>query len=178
MYWVSLSTTEELLNPVTSPSFEELADIEYSRAIGLAVSLLGDRDAAVDVAQEALLRAYREWDRVQRLERPGAWVRRVVLNLCSDQLRRRTRKIKLLNRLTRQPSTKVETSDSALPDVQLWAAVRQLPPRARSVVALRFVLDLSIDAIADDLGCPAGTVKSDLSRALAHLRTTLSKEDR
>ena len=174
---MSVSTIEEILDPVVFPSFEELADTEYSRAIGLARSLLGDREAAVDVAQEALLRAYREWDRVQRLQRPGAWVRRVVLNLCSDQLRRRSRKLTLLNRLTGQRQATVDASDSALPDAQLWAAVRELPSRARSVVALRFVLDLSISEIADDLGCPEGTVKSDLSRALAKLRGTLSRRD-
>lgn len=60
----------------------------------------------------------------------------------------------------------------------IWRALARLGPRQRAVVVLRFYADLTEPAIADELGISVGTVKSQLARALAHLRTHLAEEDR
>jgi RNA polymerase sigma factor (sigma-70 family) len=61
-------------------------------------------------------------------------------------------------------------------DLDLWAAVQQLPERMRAAVALRYLEDLPEAEIADLLGCSIGTVKSQLSRARDRLAIALEPE--
>ncbi len=63
--------------------------------IALGLSMTGSRETAVDLAHEAMLRAYLNWPSVSSMDRPGAWVRRVVINLAIDQ-RRRTKRHPML----------------------------------------------------------------------------------
>ena len=65
--------------------------------VNIAYAVSGSRMAAEDLAQEAMLVAYRRWDEVASLERPGAWVRRVVLNRAASLFRRRGYNIESLN---------------------------------------------------------------------------------
>ena len=62
--------------------------------VGLAYTLSGSRSVAEDLAQDALLAAYRRWDEVSQLDDPGAWVRRVVANRAVSQIRRRVSEAK------------------------------------------------------------------------------------
>jgi len=64
-------------------------------------------------------------------------------------------------------------NEDALPDARLWAAVRALPEKQRSAIALRYVEDLSLTGIAAVLGCSEGTVKTHLFRARQTLATVL-----
>ena len=68
-------------------SFDAFYRIEYPRVVALTYAL-GGRAAAEDLAQEAFLRAHRDWERVGRMEAPRAWVRRVAVNLCRSRWRR------------------------------------------------------------------------------------------
>jgi Sigma-70 region 2 len=56
---------------------------EYPKVVALAYALSGSRAGAEDIAQEAFLRAYRDWDRVGSYEHQAAWVRRVAANLAT-----------------------------------------------------------------------------------------------
>ncbi len=71
--------------------FEALYRQELAPLIALAISMTGSRELGADLAHEALARAYRDWRSVGMLERPGAWVRRVVINLAIDAHRRQVR---------------------------------------------------------------------------------------
>ncbi len=139
-------------------------------AIGLA--LLGDDDEAREVAQETMLRLQQQWSHVSTLDRPGAWCRRVALNLASDTLRARTRRRRLTARLASAPAAEVALADW---DTTFWAAVGELPERQRSAIVLHYVQDLRVEDIAEVLEKPVGTVKSDLSRARDWLRVRLGE---
>jgi RNA polymerase sigma-70 factor (sigma-E family) len=155
---------------VVSSGGEDFSAFALSRWPGLvrlAFGLTGDRWAAEDIAQVTLARAYVAWRRVRRADDPDAYLRRILINASNRRFRRR--------RVAEQPGDLPETAVEGPADlvgeraVQL-AALRQLPARQRAVVVLRYWEDLSDAQIAAALACSPGTVRSQLSRALAKLR--------
>jgi len=131
--------------------------------VELAYALSGSRMAAEDIAQEAFLRAYRDWGRVGSYEHQAAWVRRVAANLAMSGLRRRLVEARALARLAarREPALGPLPAEHA----DFWRAVRALPHRQAQVVALYYLEDLSIRQIASVLDCAEGTVKAHLAKA-------------
>ena len=149
--------------------FEAFFRREHPRLLALGVTMVGDREVARDVVQESLLRAYLAWTEVAALERPGAWVRRVLINLCTDITRRRGLERVALARSEPEPATQLP--DPVPPE--LWRAVRGLPKLQRGAVALHYVDDLSVAEVAEVLGVSIGTVKTSLSRARSSLAPSL-----
>lgn len=145
--------------------------------VRLAYGLTGDRWLAEDIAQSALASAYAAWWRVSRADDPDAYVRRILINTSNSRFRRR--------RVTEHPAAQPELSDAATADPTdlvgersaLLAALRELPPRQRAIVVLRYWEDLSDTQVAAVLGCSAGTVRSQASRALAKLRISAALVD-
>jgi RNA polymerase sigma-70 factor (ECF subfamily) len=152
------------------------SDASSRPVLALALALLRDEDDAVEVTQETMLRAFERWDDVSVLDRPGAWARRVALNLVTDRLRSRTRRHRLLERLraVRAPDRPVTPLDAR--DERFWVEVAALGPRQRAAVVLHYVDDLSVVEIAEVLQVPEGTVKSDLSRGRARLASRLREQ--
>lgn len=151
--------------------FEAMYRRELTPMIALGTTLTGSADAGVDLAHEAMLRAYRAWPSVGAMDRPGAWVRRVLINLAIDQHRRARREETVTRQLRPAPV-------SHEPDVdQFWATVRRLPERQRAAVALRYVDDMTVDQIAEVLEVSAGTVKTSLFRAHKTLEATLRTQE-
>jgi RNA polymerase sigma-70 factor, ECF subfamily len=146
---------------------------EYSKVVALAHALSGSRVGAEDIAQEAFLRAYRDWDRVGSYEHQAAWVRRVAANLAVSVVRRRLAEARALVRLAAR--TQQEPSYAALPgeDGDFWRAVRRLPRRQAQVVALVALGDLSTAEVAATLGCSQRMVQTHLQKARATLAQRL-----
>jgi RNA polymerase sigma-70 factor, ECF subfamily len=156
----------------------QAADVEFATfyrrelpcLVTLAAAIAGSL-AAEEIAQEALMRAHREWDRIARFDRPGAWVRRVAINLATSDRRRRAAEARALARVAQRRAL-----DTPPPDVDgFWRLVRELPPRQAAAVALHYLEDLSIAEIAATLDCAEGTAKAHLHKArrtLAHRLTT------
>jgi RNA polymerase sigma-70 factor (sigma-E family) len=144
-------------------SFEYFYLQEYPRVVKLAYALSGSRSGAEDIAQEAFLRAYRDWDRVSSYEHQAAWVRRVAANLATSGLRRRLVEARALARLAarREPALDPLPADNA----DFWRAVRALPHRQAQAVALYYLEDLSIQQTARVLDCAEGTVRAHLAKA-------------
>ena len=154
-----------------SSDFELFFRRAHSRLLALAATLIGDRDSARDVVQESMMRAYVAWEQVSGLERPGAWVRRVLINLCTDVARRRSRERAALARSEHEaPMTVLDAVDS-----ELWRSVRRLPRLQRGAVVLHYLDDLSVAEKADVLGVSSGSVKSSLSRARSALAPSLQR---
>jgi RNA polymerase sigma-70 factor (sigma-E family) len=147
--------------------FSAFAAARWPGLVRLAFGLTGDRWAAEDIAQATLARTYVAWRRVSRADDPDAYLRRILVNTSNRRFRR--------HRVTEQPGDPPETAVEDPADLvgeraALLAALRQLPPRQRAVVVLRYWEDLTDAQIGAALGCSPGTVRSQLSRALAKLR--------
>jgi RNA polymerase sigma-70 factor, ECF subfamily len=141
-------------------SYERFFLREYRGVVELAYALSGNRAGAEDIAQEAFLRAHRDWQRVGRYQYPGAWVRRVAANLATSAVRRRLIEARALARVwARQEPALAELPAS---EADFWRAVRSLPRRQAQAVALHHLEDLPVAEIAQVLGCAEGTVKAHL----------------
>ena len=149
--------------------FEHFYLEEYPRVVMLVYALSGSRAAAEDIAQEAFLRAYQNWERVGSYEHQAAWVRRVATNLATSGLRRRLLEARALARLAGRREPALEPLSGEVAD--FGRALRALPRRQAQAVALFYVEDLSVQQIAVVLGCAEGTVKAHLAKA----RHTLAK---
>ncbi len=151
--------------------FEEFYEANYRRIVALATAVLGDRQQAEDVAQEAFTRALVRWPAVGGYDLPEAWVRRVALRLAVDAARRaqRARRVSvLLAAARREPSS--ESADP-LASTAVSLALLRVPLREREVLVLHYLADLPVEAIARECGLPAGTVKTRLAagrRRLEH----------
>jgi RNA polymerase sigma-70 factor (ECF subfamily) len=157
--------------PVLALSATETFDGFYRRELAglvtLAAALAGPA-AADDLAQEAMLAAYRRWEAVSRMDAPAAWVRRVCANQSVSVRRRRAAEARVVLRLGAHRAPDVPQLG---PD-GFWVLVRGLPRRQAQVVALTYVYGLTVAEVATTLGVGAGTVKTHLFRA----RATLSRQ--
>jgi RNA polymerase sigma-70 factor, ECF subfamily len=154
--------------------FEQFYEREYPRVVSFAYALGGSWVAAEDAAQEAFLRAHRDWERVGRYQQPGAWVRRVVANLGVSAFRHRMAEARALVRLAARrdpdPPPAAETAD-------FWRAVRALPARQRQAIALFYLEDWPTTEIGRFLGCSDATVRSHLHRGRQALAKRLGEPD-
>ena len=144
---------------------------ELPAMVALAAAVTGSDLAAEDIAQEALIRAYRRWDEVSSYDKPGAWLRRVAINLALSRRRRAAAELKA--RLRLGPGPLLEPAPDHHDDV--WAAVRQLPGQQRAAVALHYLEDRPVAEIAEILGCAVGTAKVHLHRGRAALAEILQE---
>lgn len=149
--------------------FAEFAGPATARLLRLAWLLTGDRHQAQDLVQSALVRTYTSWHRI-RDDDAMAYTRKIVVNLHTDWLRRR---FWLERSVPEVPAVPDEADGVRRVEsrMALVAALQSLGRRERTVVVLRYYLDLSEAETAETLGVSAGTVKSTASRALRKLRT-------
>jgi RNA polymerase sigma-70 factor (ECF subfamily) len=148
---------------------------EWKLVVGLLYVLTRDWFAAEDLAQQAFAAAERRWSRVGRLDRPGAWVRRVAINA---QWRWR-RRGQLEARALAQRYLEVYAEQVELPaaHTELWDAVWRLPRSQREVIVLHYQSDLAVSEIAEILGIREGKVKSRLYYGRRALAKWLGDED-
>jgi len=156
----------ELARPDRDVVLAELHRDEYRSLVRLACLLLDDRGSGEEVVQEAFVRVYQSWGRV---DQPLAYLRRTVMNLARSRMRRR-----LVARRRVEPVAVPDLSADErlvlLDDQQeVLDAMRSLPRRQRECLVLRYYLDLSESEIASTLGISNGSVKSHASRGLAAL---------
>lgn len=157
-------------------SFESFYRRELPGLIGLAYVLSRSRLGAEDLAQEALMSAYRNWDEVGRLDRPEAWVRKVLTNSAWSLFRR----VKAEGRaITKATMTLRWNPVPRLPDasIETWDEVGRLPKRQAQVVALYYVAGMTMPEIADVLGCSKETVNTHLRRARETLARRLGTQE-
>ncbi len=142
--------------------------------------LTGEQNAAEDLVQTALAKAYLKWDTVSGPART-AYVRRIMVHDQASAWRRpwRRREVTsspLIDRAAENVGEQATaTGGQRAFDTELWSLVTSLPVKQRAAVVLRYYEQLSEVETADVLGCTVGTVKSNTHRALAALRTRLQE---
>jgi RNA polymerase sigma-70 factor (sigma-E family) len=158
------------------PRVLEVADFEtvyrtsLGAMLGLARTVLADDAGAEEVVQEAFVRCYARWGRIEG-DDPLPYVRSAVLNLCRSRFRRRR---PALRPLPDAPSAEADAADVARRH-RIEAALATLPTRQREVVALRYFGGLSTDETAAALDIAPGTVKVHLHRAVRALAADLEE---
>lgn len=160
---------------VSEPRPNEAFDAFYERGaarLGAQIyAFTGDATEALDIVQEAYLRAWTRWARVSRLDDPQAWVRRVAYNLAKNHNRSRQR----LSIYAAPPQVE-EEDPSERPWFELSHAMAALSNEQRQAVVLHYLGGLTVQEIAAEMSVPVGTVKSWLSRARAHLAASLEQQ--
>jgi RNA polymerase sigma-70 factor (sigma-E family) len=143
---------------------------EYPSLLRFAYLVSGERGSAEDLVQEAFVRLYRAGARTDDAT-VGAYARKAIVNLARSAHRRRaTAERVVIDRPRSGAPPDVEARD------ELWNALRDLSPKQRAVVALRFYEDMSEREIAGALGISTGSVKKHADRAMTRLRAALGRE--
>ena len=149
--------------------FTEFATLAAPRLRRTAFLLCGDWHTAEDLTQTALAKVFVSWRRISSKDAVQAYATRTLVNSYLAGRRRKRVTEVLLSRLPDR------ATPPQAPELRLMMldALAVLPPRARAVVVLRYWEDLSIEQVADLLGCSTGNVKSQSARALDKLRVLL-----
>jgi RNA polymerase sigma-70 factor (ECF subfamily) len=154
---------------VDDVDFDDFYRATSHRLLRYAYAMTGDLDIAQDLTQEAYIRAWQHRSRISQYEQPEAWLRLVVTRLATDRWRgRRNRQRAEAQALAPQPIPPPSEDG-----IMLAAALRRIPLRQRRAMALRYLLDMSVNDIAVETGASVGTVKSWLSRGRISLAEVL-----
>lgn len=169
-------------------AFEQLVRDNQNRVYSLAVRLVGDREEAADLAQEAFLRAWQGLAAFQGESSFATWIYRLTTNVCIDYLRRKKRRQEV------EPAVSLDDEDSGWaepadagqdPQRKLEEAERsralsrgleRLPEHQRQVLVMRELSGLSYQEIGAATGLDLGTVKSRIARARLALRKILLED--
>ena len=165
------------------PSFETLVERFMGRAIVVALSYVGNRDDALDLAQEAFYRVYKTLDRFREGERFAPWYFRILRNACLNFLEKRRRRRSFSIHATDPDGQDYPLPDGALgpaaaaelneAQLQFWKATEQLSTKHREIILLRHFEELDYASIAEVLEIPIGTVMSRLFHARQKLKEAL-----
>jgi RNA polymerase sigma-70 factor (ECF subfamily) len=166
----------------TPPSWEEIVSTHSARVYRLAYRLTGNQHDAEDLTQEVFVRVFRSLSTYT----PGTfegWLHRITTNLFLDQARRKTRiRFDALaedaeSRIPgREPGPEQSFELNNL-DLDVQAALEELPPDFRAAVVLCDLEGLSYDEVAEALGVKLGTVRSRIHRGRTMLREKLAHRD-
>lgn len=164
-------------------AFEALMLLHQNSIFALCLRMMGQRQDALDMAQEAMLRVYRSLGNFKAQANFGTWVYRITTNVCIDELRRRKRKEALsLDALSENGFEQEGEAQSPEQEFlrleireELAAAIAMLPEDQRAAVVLRDVQGLSYEEVAQSLSINLNTVKSRISRGRQRLRKILQK---
>ena len=155
--------------------FERMVHEHQDRIFSAGLALTGNRHDAEEVAQDTFLRAYKALltyppERIRELKQ-RAWLHRIALNVVRNRVRGLKPRLVELNgsEPDHGPGPEAQAMRRASLD-DLAVRVAGLPVRYREAVVLRYVQELSYEEVADTLGQPVGTVKSNVHRGLKLLR--------
>ena len=165
-------------------AFEPLVEKYRQRVWRLAFNVLRDREEALDVTQEAFVRAYQALPSFRGQSAFYTWLFRIVMNVSADRARQRAARGRAFGteRVEEEEWARTTPAPGETPDEQaaraeererIVRALGALPPRHRDIIVLSDLQGLSYREIADVLGIPMGTVMSRLHNARKRLRQIL-----
>jgi RNA polymerase sigma-70 factor (ECF subfamily) len=160
----------DYVHAASAPDFDSFFRREFRPMVALAAAVAGSAEHAEDIAQEALVRARRHWDRVVAYDKPGTWLRRVTINIALSNRRRIALEAK--TRLAWFDHREEPAGPDSL-DPALVGALGLLSPQQRAAVSLHYLEDRSTAEIAELLGCAEATARVHLHRGRQALARTL-----
>lgn len=153
---------------------DRFVETEYPKVVAAVGLITGNRQDAADAVQDAIVGFLAKPPR-HPVRNVAAWITVVASNRVRDQYRSRSAEERALGRIgTAQESVEDQV---ALLDVDVVAALNTLPLQQRQVCTLHYLLDQSVESIAEGLGVTEGTIKTQLHRARKALAAQLRKED-
>lgn len=141
----------------------------------LAYSYVRNKENALDIVQDAIVKALHSVDRLDELAYIKTWFYRIVINTSIDFIRKHQRVSVMEDSILEIHLPQLEDE---VTDIDLQNAIDQLPPKYKSLIILRFFEDLKIDEIAEVTGDNVNTVKTRLYAALKKLRIEVGEEFR
>lgn len=155
--------------------FDAFYVASFPRVVGQVYAMIGDRDEAQECVQEAFVRAWSHRAQLARVHAPEAWVRTTAYRLAVSRWRRVVRSRRSPDRALQvgRPPTQPDEDH-----VAIVAALRQLPEEQRRALVLHHLCDLPVQAVANEVGAPVGTVKARLSRGRTALAELLGDHPR
>lgn len=159
------------MKPTERPvvTFDDFVRARLPHLLRLGRALTGDEHRGADLVQDALERALPKWSRIESAD-PEGYVRRIMVN----------RNVSVWRGLRRERLTDT-APDRVYHDTEhddaLFDALRRLPARQRTVIALRYLADQTEAQTAEAMGCSLGTVKSQASAAMTNLRALLGEQE-
>ena len=159
-------------------AFARLVETYQGQVYRLALRLCGSAADADEIAQDALLAAWRGLPRFRGESRFSTWLYRLTSNAAVDHLRRGKHQndnvpLETADAAADTAPTPEQVSERAETQQQVRTALLELTPEYRQVLVLRHMEELSCEEIGFVLRLPAGTVKSRINRAKAQLREIL-----
>lgn len=191
MKGVSRVTEQELVSAAKAgdqQAFEQLVLDNQNRIYSLAVRLVGDREEAFDLAQEAFVKAWQGLPSFQGESSFATWIYRLATNVCIDYLRKQKRRRQVESEVSlddeelswtepadwsQDPHRQLERSEQGR---ALARGLEALPEQQRQILVLRELSGLSYQEIAGKLDLDLGTVKSRIARARMALRKILAED--
>ena len=156
-------------------TFDEFAGARLQAVLRFATALTGDPDLAKDLVQEVLIRVSERWQQIGQLDRPEAYIRKMVVNEYLSWRRRSWRLIPsgMSSHLPGHPS--LDPADAYIERQALLAELAKLSRRQRTALVLRYYGGFPDAEIADVMGCTQSTVRGHVFKALAALRVELDQ---
>ena len=159
-------------------AFEELVDRYKNLVFAMITRTLTDRSQAEDVAQDVFLRIHRGLPYFRGEARLSTWIYRIVVNVCTQDRGRGTSSISLDDE--NAPVAPPSSADRHAQDLELRdrleKAIAQLPAQYRLLVGAHYLRGVQYEELAEAMGLPLGTVKTQLHRAKRQLRRLLETD--
>lgn len=163
-------------------------DVLLPRVLQVAYGMISDRSEAEDIAAEAMARAYGSWPRLRLLPHRDRWVFRTAVNLSIDLLRHRSapahpRRPLPVTGFEPAAGSRIAAAGSPGSIAELVTnrralvtAAGRLPKRQREAIALHYLADLPVKAVAELMECGEESVRTHLARGMSRLRSDLGPD--
>lgn len=158
-------------------SLSKLVDFYDPRLLYFVRRILGETDGALDVLQSVWLIVHRKLGKLKSPDAFRVWLYRIAHDQAVSELRKKSKRPLSIEDLeTMQPATDARSDDSEFENAELvHLALQGLSVDHRRVLTLRFLEDMTIEEIAEVIGCSPGTVKSRLHYAKSALRRRIEE---
>ncbi|WP_407271797.1 RNA polymerase sigma factor SigW [Radiobacillus sp. PE A8.2] len=166
-------------------AFEDVVDFYQNKVFQVSFRIIGNTHEAEDIAQEAFIRAFVNIQSYDESRKFSTWLYRITTNLTIDRIRKKkpdyfldaevqgTDGLDMYSQLPADQALPEEEVESLEIQTYIQKEIMELPAKYRSVIALRFVEELSLNEISEILDIPVGTVKTRIHRGREALRKRL-----